>query len=243
MPRLQSILIPLGLIWLPTVVLGADQGGAISGVVLDDKGAPVSNALVLYRSVQSMVRSANGHLVATGPLLGSGVKTGADGKFAVGGLPAATYHLCAYGSKNTDLGSCEWVQGTMRVDLAAGQTAQVNLQIAEGTLLTFQVQDPKQQVVDLESLRVASGKPSVSAANFAIGVWAGTRYARATLVSTTGATRRYQLAIPKTAAVRLYLDTSLHVLDGSAMSLPVRAPSTTLAAAGQAEVITYLTIP
>ena len=30
MPRLQSILIPLGLIWLPTVVLGADQGGAIS---------------------------------------------------------------------------------------------------------------------------------------------------------------------------------------------------------------------
>jgi hypothetical protein len=52
MPRLQSILIPLSLMWLPAVVLGAAQGGAISGAVVDDKGAPISNALVLYRSVQ-----------------------------------------------------------------------------------------------------------------------------------------------------------------------------------------------
>jgi hypothetical protein len=52
MPRLESILISISLMWLPAVVLGTTQGGAISGVVVDDKGVPTGNALVLYRSVQ-----------------------------------------------------------------------------------------------------------------------------------------------------------------------------------------------
>ena len=43
--------------------------------------------------------------------------------------------------------------------------------------------------------------------------------------------------------VRLFLDTSLNVLDASGTALPIHRPSTTLAAGDQAKVIVNLTIP
>jgi hypothetical protein len=55
--------------------------------------------------------------------------------------------------------------------------------------------------------------------------------------------RTYQLAVPTTAVVRVYLDTSLKVLDATAAALAVRQPGITLAAAGQAQVIVNLTVP
>src|SRR5207249_1903846 len=131
-------------------------------------------------------------------------KTAADGRFSIRGLPAATYHLFAYGVKDTHLGSCEWGQGTMRVDLTQGQTEQVKFQIAEGTIFTFHVEDPKHQIRDLTDLQTASARQPLSGGNFAIGLWAGARYTRARLASTNGATRKYQIAIPKTAHVRLF---------------------------------------
>ena len=102
---------------------------------------------------------------------------------------------------------------------------------------------PRHQILDLADLQTANGRLPVSGANFAIGAWAGSRYARAKLVSTSGATRRYQLAIPKTAAVRLFLDTSLNVVDATGMAISAGRPSSTLAAGGQAEVVINLTIP
>ena len=95
----RAILISVG--WMLSAVAGsgASQGGVLAGVVVDDQGAPIPNALVLYRSVPTFVTAADGHRVATGLLVGSGVRTGADGSFAVGGLPAATHHLCAYGKR------------------------------------------------------------------------------------------------------------------------------------------------
>jgi hypothetical protein len=66
---------------------------------------------------------------------------------------------------------------------------------------------------------------------------------RATLVSTSGTTRLYQLAIPKTAAVRLHLDTSMNVLDAAGAALLLRGPGATLAAGGQNDVIVNLTVP
>jgi hypothetical protein len=239
----KAIFISIGWILSGVAASGASPGGVLSGAVVDDKGTPMANALVVYRSVPTRVTAANGQRVPAVPVVGSGVKTAADGTFVVNGLPAAIYYLCAYGVKDTDLGSCEWGQGTTRVDLASGQTVQLQFQVAPGTMLTFQVQDPKDQIRDLEGLQTANAKLPLSGANFAIGVWAGSRYVRAALVSTSGATRRYQLAIPKTAAVRLFLDTSLNVVDASNMAIAAGRPGATLAAAGQAEVITNLTIP
>jgi hypothetical protein len=237
----KSILIWAG--WLSgCIALAGASGVSISGVVVDGKGTPIAGASVLYRSVQTVTQSANGQRLLTGPVATAGLTTASDGTFSVSGLPAATYHLCAYGVKANHLGSCEWSLGTMHADLADGQAVQVTLVVAEGTLLTFQVADPRNQIKDLESLSTPGGRVALSGANFGIGVWAGTRYARATLVSTSGATREYQLAIPKTATVRLFLDTSLGVADATGSAIPVGQPSMTLAAGGQAEVITNLTI-
>jgi hypothetical protein len=234
------------LIWfaLPLcAALEASSSGVLAGVVVDDKGVPIADASILYTSVQTLIKSANGQRVATGPIVSSAVQTSADGSFAASGLPPATYHLCAYGVKDNHLGSCEWGQGTARVDLSEGQTARLRLVVAEGTMLTFQVEDPKHQVRDLESLPIVDGRLPLSGANFGIGVWAGSRYARARLVSVNGVLRRYQLAIPKNASVRLFLDTTLPVADAAGAAAVVRLPGPVLAAAGQAEVVVNLTIP
>ena len=153
------------------------------------------------------------------------------------------YSLCAYGSKSTHLNSCEWGRGITGVNLVSGQTATVNFQLADGTLLTFQVQDPRNQIRDLESLPVVNGRMPLTGANFAIGVWAGTRYVRARLVSTTGATRQYELAIPKTVSVRLHLDTLLNVLDANSAAVPLGKTSLTIPAGGLAAITTNLTVP
>jgi hypothetical protein len=157
--------------------LGASPGGTLAGVVVDDVGAPIPRALVFYHSVQTRVRLGDGHFSFTGSSISSSVRTAADGSFVATGLPAATYQLCAYGTRDSHLGSCEWGQGTTGVNLASDQTVNLKFVVAEGTLLTFQVEDPKHQIRDLESLQAETGRPAPPGANFAIGIWAGTRYA------------------------------------------------------------------
>lgn len=242
MRTLRNVFISISWI-LPGAALGASAGGTLSGVVVDGSGAPIGGAVVLYKSVPAIATAANGTRVVTGPRVASGIKTAADGSFAVSGLPPATYNLCAYGVNSADLGSCEWGQGTTRAVLASGQTAQFSFQVAQGTLLTFQVQDAQQQIKSLEDLQPTHGGIVLTGANFAIGVWAGSRYVRAGLVSASGNTRQYQVAIPKTAIVRLHLDTSLNVVDATGAAIPARQPSSTLEAGGQSEVTVKLTVP
>ena len=109
-------------------------------------------------------------------------------------------------------------------------------------MLTFSIQDPKRQIRDLEDLRAEDGRIPLSGANFAIGVWAGTRYARARLVSSTDKSRLYQLAIPKTASVKLFLETALNVVDAMGQAIATRKTANTLSAGGQPEVVVNLTI-
>ncbi len=233
----------LGSLLLGVASSAVSIGGVVTGQVVDDKGAPIANAIVIYRSIQKKAITPEGYRTETGPRLASGIRTAGDGSFVVRDLPPATYYLCAYGVKDAHLGSCEWGAGTTRIELASGQTVQLKFQVAEGTLLSFEVQDPRQQIRDTVDLHPAKAAPVGSRGNFTIGVWAGTRYARAKLISNIGAVRRYQLAIPKTASVRLFLDTPLVVQDAAGTTLAVRRQSTTLSAAGKSEVSTSLRIP
>jgi hypothetical protein len=221
----------------------AGSGGSIVGAVVDEKGAPIGNARVLYRSIPNRITAPDGRRVSTGPSVGSTGRTAADGTFAFASLQPGTYNVCAYGPKLSDLDTCQWGQQPGTVTLADGQIARLQLTIAEGTLLTFQVEDPKHRVVDLESLPRIGGRLPLTGANFAVGAWAGTRYLRAALLSVAGATRRYQVAVPKTTTVRLFLDTLLDVKDNAGLTLPGRRPSTSIGAGGQPEVIVNLVIP
>ena len=221
----------------------ATTGGALSGTVTDDRGSPISGALVIYQSVPKISVGPNGHRTVLGPVVGSSVRTGADGTFVASNLPPAPYHLCAYGVRDSDLGSCEWTQGTVTVNVVSGQTAEASLQVAGGSLLIFQVNDPNHRIVDLDDLQTANGKPALSGANFGLGVWVGARYLKAKPVSKSGSARVYQLPVSKTAVARLFLDTALNVTDASGTPLPLRQLGTPLAPAGQPSVTTTLIVP
>ncbi len=221
----------------------APTTGTLTGVVVDDKGAPLAGASVLYRTVPTIVRLADGREVITGLALSSGAKSAADGTFNISGMPAATYEFGVYGTQSSHLGSCEWTQGGVRVDLVDGQTAHLRFEVAEGTLVTFQVHDPRHQIVDFESLATVNGRSPLAGANFSVGIWAGSRYARAKLVSASGSTRTYQVAVPKTATLRLYLDTSLKVADANGAAIALRQQSSAIAASGQAEVVINSVVP
>jgi hypothetical protein len=217
---------------------------SLSGVVLGDNNAPVANARVFYQSIPPIVRGPNRRPIATAPIVGGSLQTGADGRFAVSGIPAGIYQLCAYGLTDHQLGSCDWIQGATHADLSAGQTVQnMVLRIAEGALLTFEVKDPESQIRDLADLQVPGGRMPLSGGNFAIGVFAGTRYARAKLASTTPGHRQYQLAIPKNDTVRLFLETSLSVKDAAGATVITHAPGVRISPEGQSEMTISLTVP
>jgi hypothetical protein len=199
--------------------------------------------IVLYRSVPVFLRESDGQLIDTGPGVGANVSTGGrrlSDQWAAGG---PVLSLCIR-SQPSYLGSCEWAQGTMSADLSSGQAVQnLVLHISEGSLVTFEVQDPNSRIRDLADLPAPSGGMAISGANFGIGVFAGLRYTRAALLSTSAGLRQYQLAIPKTASVRLYLDTSLSVLDETGAAAITRAPGAAVAPGGQSEMTINLTVP
>ena len=76
----------------------------------------------------------------------------------------------------------------------------------------------------------------LSGGNFRVGVFAGAKYVQARLVSTGAGFREYQVAIPKGATVRLFLDTSLGVVDAMGSALAAGRPSASITVGGQAEV-------
>ena len=63
----------------------------------------------------------------------------------------------------------------MSTNLPTDSPEEVNFQVAQGTLLTFQVQDAQQQIKSLEDLAPANAGIALTGANFAVGVWAGSR--------------------------------------------------------------------
>ncbi|HLJ16495.1 MAG TPA: carboxypeptidase-like regulatory domain-containing protein [Bryobacteraceae bacterium] len=239
----RAVSFAIGWTLVSMILLRTGLAVSFSGVVLDDSNAPVANALVVYQSIPPLVRGPDGRPIATGPLVGANVQTGPAGIFAVSGLPAAIYKLCAYGTSNSQLGSCEWIQGTTRIDLSSAPIIQnLVLRIAEGALITFEVQDSQSKIRDLADIQATGGLMPVSGGNFGIGIFAGSRYARAKLTSTTAGDRQYQLAIPKTTAVRVFLDTSLDIADSTGAAVIRRAPGPTISPGGQAAITVNLTV-
>ncbi|HEX5431203.1 MAG TPA: carboxypeptidase-like regulatory domain-containing protein [Bryobacteraceae bacterium] len=200
------------------------QIGSISGSVVDEAGNPVAAATVTYHNLSKLVRGPAGQIISVDPRVNSAVRTGTDGTFLIASLPPGTYLLCASGTKITQLRSCEWTGGPTRIDLSSGGTASATLGLTDGTLLLFAVDDPNGHIRDLADLPVLDGLLPLTGENFRLGVMVGSRYVLAQLVSRSGGSRQYEVAVPKGATAKVMLDTSLSVLG---------VPSTPIAAAGQ----------
>jgi hypothetical protein len=142
-----------------------------------------------------------------------------------------------------DYRTCDWTGTETVVDLTSTQTVQsVQFRIANGTLLIFNVRDPNARITDLSDLPVVDGRIPLVGANFGIGLFAGNTYARATLVSSNPGVRQYQIAVPKDASLRLFLDTALKVTDVSGAARQDRTPDLPIAAHGEATLPIELTI-
>jgi hypothetical protein len=89
--------------------------------------------------------------------------------------------------------------------------------------VTFEVEDTKRQVCDLESLQTASVRQPLSG-------------------QCRGARLGLQPICASTAHFRLFLDTSLEILDGRNAAVPFRPQFETFSAGGQPEIVVNLTV-
>jgi hypothetical protein len=213
---------------------------SISGIVVDDSGAPAAVAMVHYNNSPATAKDAAGHILVAGPFVSYHVSTASDGTFSITALPAGTYSLYAAGASQTQLRSCDWGQGSTTVP--AGAT-NVKLQVTNGVLLTFQVSDPRGQIEDFPAATVAGGE-APPRGNFRIFVRDGNSIfmAAASPVSVNGAVRQYSVAVPKARTLRLFLDTSLKVVDQSQTAVTARGVASQIAINGQ-PVTVQLTLP
>jgi len=219
------------------------QGGAISGAVLDDRGSPVANALVTYETPGYM-RGPGGQLVRDPASVHSSVRTGADGTFAISSLTPGKYTLCASGVNPAQLRQCEWVDPGTQVDLVQGQAVKgVVCRVLEGALLVFSVQDPMGRIRDLADTAGVNNRVPLTGANFGIGVFVGTRYARADLVSNSSGVRQYRVAVPKTSSVAVFFETSLKLIGAGGVALAAGTPNAPVAINGVPVVSYGVTVP
>jgi len=113
--------------------LPAQNTGTIAGT-LNGGGSPVGGALV------TAYLQASGTGGKFAPVFNA--LTGADGSFAMKGVPAGEYLLCAEKASAALLNPCQWSATPNTVTVAAGADASVALTAQTGVAMTIRVNDP-----------------------------------------------------------------------------------------------------
>jgi hypothetical protein len=132
--------------------------------------------------------------------------------------------------------------GAKLVRVVSGRVQNVNLQIAGGAVVRFDVSDPSHNIVDLSEVPVQPGMLPLNGSSFAIGVFCGYAYIPATLISTTATDRIYQAVVPANSAFRVYVATTLHVTDGTGNAVDTMKPGAPVGVGGRTTITIALAI-
>ena len=205
---------------------------SFSGTVLLDGGNPLAGAGVFFNRVVRLRTTPSGGNVPGEAVVSGKVFSGPDGTFEVSNIPAGKYVICATGTQLNHLPSCNWGQRSSAVQVGASEGATaipaepVVLNVRSGAVLTVNIDDPDQliQVKDADGIRARRTTVGISAVSSANAYYA-LRYQ-----GTTGARWSYSVAIPIGAPVRLFIDTSLIIVDQSGQPISLRTLSMTVQA-------------
>jgi len=209
--------------------------GALQGLVMDSQGQPIAGAQVTYRRVVPYVHVGAAVAPAPGEPFANGIATaGADGAFAVTGLPAGSYTLCASVPSAPYLDPCVWQQPIL-VTIAPGSTIKPNLVLRKGVFLNLRINDPLSllpQAVD----GLWTPRKLLVGVTYGTGAYQG---AQSTGVDAAG--RDYRLIIPAGVPfkVRVY-SRDVSVADAGGNALPPSAAAPPFqASAGQDQTFTF----
>jgi hypothetical protein len=209
--------------------------GTLSGTIVDEAGVPAARARLNYSKLTEYVRDQSARRVVKELGFSGAVIAGVDGRFSIPGLPAGRYSLCATGTGQNQVGSCDWT-GAPVVLLGSGQKIDnLTRTIRKGTVLTLRVVDPSGRIV----LPDSQGKVAPDR-RFFIGLTSDSGfYRRAELVSKRAQEYVFQLTIPRGTSVRLFIDSDLTVTDASGAQLETKRPTTEQISPGGTDQFTF----
>jgi hypothetical protein len=187
----------------------------VVGRVIDERGVPVPNALVLYNNVPAW--PANGGpgpgQLPRSPEVNWAVRGNSGGVFTVQDLPGGQYHFCATGTKLEQLRSCEWNQGRV-VFPVQGPVTRIDLVVATGAVVRINVLDAQNRLQDQDSLALGSGQTRMAfgKTNFIIGLISQAGYyQRARLLGRKGQVWNYALTVPQGIGLQVLADSGLNI--------------------------------
>jgi hypothetical protein len=205
------------------------QTGTLSGVVQEEGGKAVVNATVAYVRLHKIVPPGrNGRLPDVAAVSGR-ASTGVDGRFLKNGLPVGQYRLCAIGPEQRHFASCEWGRPWRIVRVEADRSSEAVLEIGVGAVVTFQVQD--------QGNRLATGE------RFLLGlVTSEGHYGRAKLMTRGQGSSQYALTVPRSAALRMVVDTPLAAKDERSQPIEKQRPSISITAPASGNIVVPLRV-
>lgn len=205
----------------------AADRATISGTIRDDTGAVPPGITVQIRQLAQLSGiTAWGRPVF---LPGYSATIGLDdtGSFRFTGIPAGEYFVCAWSDSPGLLSNCEWTARHAPIGIRAG-AVRVPIVLRHGSVVTIRLLD--------RAHRLAQGH------RFQAGViTAGGYYAAARISSHDPGGScdpggcRYVTTIPRSARVRIFIDSDLCVTNRAGKELPSRYPSD-IAISGETDV-------
>jgi hypothetical protein len=182
---------------------------SLTGKVSDDHGdVPPNVSIVAYHADQGWPKPKGViRTFATAPAT-------ADGSFVLPVASAGHYYVCAYPGRQGWISNCQWAASANSVEVGEAEAEHsVPIVLHKGGVITIQVTDPYAKIS--------------AVGHFNIGVMNSDGYYQpAVLTANTAGKRTYQVTIPMSEKVLLFIDSNLQIADAGGKAVAAGRPST-----------------